>query len=183
MPVTHLRLSNNVSTITLLGRRGATVNDLPNILVDEVFTRNACDFLVIDCGSNDLATNAYPLGHPFGPLAVSVRLYDYAKSILRSTPVKHIILCSALYRSAGISCSPEDFRLKVNLFNKTLKVLCDGNPAITYHTHRGFWRLNDRTPTPIHNWSRDEIHPNTPRGRAKYIASLRTAILNIRPYM
>ena len=59
-----------------------------------------------------------------------------------------------------------DFDTLLREVNEMLFNRCK-SPEIMYKSHDGFWT------TPIHEWNRDGIHPNTNLGRALYKKSIR----------
>ena len=54
--------------------------------------------------------------------------------------------------------------------NQYLANLCEVEPPVQFHMHKGFWT------TPTEDWSADGIHHNRIQGRTKYEASIRKAI-------
>ena len=83
-----------------------------------------------------------------------------------------LIVCLSLALSYGASTSESLYDDFVYDYNDCLCHYAIGHPQINYHKHLGF------STTPIAEWSRDGIHPNTALGHKKYVSSTRRAILS-----
>jgi len=157
----QFRVDDRIPHFHMIGQRGLTVA-AANIPLSLAHIHP--DFVIIDAGTNDLAAGA-------APLSVATTLIDIASTLLQQG-VKHVTICSILYRNNNMQMTPDHFQHQTNMFNTILKDLCEVQPAITYHTHKGFWT------TPITIWSHGSIHSNTQTGRQKYITSIRASIYN-----
>lgn len=104
------------------------------------------DFVVIDIGSNDLASGECPL-------KTASDLVDFSKRLIYEYGVKNVYICTALYRGRNAVPDEKTFAKKVVHYNDILKNFCAVETNIHYHTHRGFWTTN------IRSWSNDDIHP------------------------
>lgn len=164
----QFRVADHVAELWLLGERGLRVLDTSFIPTTHI-TQIHPQFVIIDAGTNDLATGA-------SPLSVASALLEVATTLINQHHTLHVTLCSILHRANNIKMTPFQFQELANTHNNILKDLCEVEPDITYHTHRGFWNI------PISQWSRDGIHPNTQLGRQKYKTSLRTAVYNAKKY-
>jgi hypothetical protein len=162
---TQLKVYSHVQRVHLIGKRGASVH---NLFSPHQIRRINPIFVIIDCGSNDLADpNSCPL-------QVASAIVDLAHHLIKHYRVKHVVICSIIDRQARLGGqTPEQFKDKAYRCNNYLYHFCDVEPDITYHTHRGFWN------SPISHWSHDKIHPNAPPGRKKYAASLTRAIFDM----
>jgi len=158
----QFRVDHRVPHLHLVGERGIKVT---STFIPHTVSLIQPDFVIIDVGTNDLAAGATPL-------SVASTLFEVCTSLILHHAVLHVTLCSALYRDSNIHTTPQLFKHNVNLFNTILSDLCFVDPQIDYHTHRGFWA------SPIEEWSRDGIHPNTSVGRQKYKTSIRSAVYN-----
>jgi len=160
----QINISKHVKYLHLLGTPGLKLNTIKHQtqMAVSISTKQP-QLVIIDAGTNDLAGGD-------DPLITAVHLVDFAKHVIETYNVKHVILCSALHRNNHIHTTPVEFDNIVHTFNTALKDLAEPEKDITYHTHRGFWAC------PCEQWSRDGIHPNTLLGRQKYKTSLRLAI-------
>lgn len=158
-----LKLQDLLHKLHLFGIGGARINK--NFVSKLAFLGDTKpNFLIINLGTNDLATGV-------SPLDAAVKLVDLAKELLNDyKSIKHISLCSAIDREGKLQVNNETFASLIYNFNGYLKNLCDVEPHIDYHIHKGFWA------EPITLWSRDGIHPNNAQGRSKYKKSLRRAV-------
>jgi hypothetical protein len=173
----ELKISNLVKDLHLIGMRGATIVNNPMLIPKNELLVTKPDFVIINCGTNDMAK-----GIP--PLNVAMELFETAQKLLLESEIKHVILCSAIYRSKGLHFHSEtEFCSVVDIFNQVLSDMCGEEKHITYHTHRGFWRTETGTSLPTNVWSNDGIHPNTVVGRKKYKRSIRDAVFNVLKYL
>ena len=107
-----LRVSQLVTEVTLLGQRGAKVNNLAVSLKHE-----RADILVLDIGTNDLVIDPSPNNR----LKVAALIMSLAKSLLDDGNVRHII-CSVIPREEGLrGAHVGDFFQAIFHFNGILK--------------------------------------------------------------
>ena len=137
--------------VFIFGSHGASVTN-SNFVFPFVQLQRVLPKVVINYGTNDLANN--------------VKVVDMNKNLLTRVPsVKHVIKLGACYRKFTV----ESFTSSVHLFNTILHPLCEVEPQISSFMIPGLWKH------PIDIWSRDGIHPNTPKGREIYISTLKSA--------
>ena len=165
----RMRLSPLISEFHMFGLPGAMVTAHNFTLPGHLLTPASPDFAILDFGSNDIVQS-------IDPLHIATTIYDLANELVANYGVKKVAVCSIIPRYSGLrGMTASQFYRRAYKVNQFLKVKCDGDPVIIYHTHQGFW-------TPQHNiWSRDGIHPNTPKGRHLYITSMRRAVFKILP--
>ena len=88
--------------------------------------------IIVDNGGNDIAS-------PHSPLSVADAVVTVAKNILNIHHARHVMVCSALYRTKNTSSySVHDYNDRVGRFNNIdlHRHFCDNERDITYHTHR-----------------------------------------------
>ena len=161
----HFRVSHHYDNVHLIGQRGAKVGDIMPLYRSA--NLSSADCVLLDVGSNDLASGESPLN-------VAAGILHAARRILKDHHVKHVAVCSILYRERAIGqMSAANFQDLVHKTNTYLRTFCSQDNSIHYHTHRGFWTEAVKT------WSKDAIHPNSTKGREKYKKSLRRALLHL----
>ena len=162
----QLRISHHVSHLHLLGHRGATATDFPLPSILQQLNHKKPRFVIIELGTNDLATGTCPL-------QVASAVVDIANAILQVRYVHHVVINSILPRSNNLSIPPHHFLANLHRCNLYLSHFCDVEPKLTYHAHRGFSSI------PFQTWSRDGIHPTATTGLRLYKTSLRRAIFSV----
>ena len=154
-----MKMTMYVLQVFFFGSRGASVTNSNFVFPFVHLQRVLPTVVVFNYGTNDLANNV-------PPLQAAVKVVDMAKDLLTQVPsVKHVMVLGACYRKFTV----ESFTSNVHLFNTILHHLCEVEPQISSFMMRGFWKH------PIDFWSRDGIHPNTPKGREIYISTLKSA--------
>jgi hypothetical protein len=159
----HLQVHHLVKDLHFAGYGGACAMSDPLPFSSRKIRSIRPDFIVLDLGSNDLAS-----GTP--PLDLAVRIVDIAKFLVEHYHVRHVAICSLVNRTAGLSISEHEFQARAFSCNKYLMDLCEDEPRVHYFVHKGFWQY------PVDQWSDDGIHPRTRTGRKKYMASIRKAV-------
>ena len=156
-----LNLNLSVEQVFFFGCRQSCITR-PDFTLPMDGLRNASPSIVIlNYGTNDLAQDV-------PPPHVASKLMDTAQGILTSLhSVRHVMIFGAIDRI----CNIPSFRSRVEEFNTLLFHRCNSEVNISFMTLRGFWGNDFRI------WSRDNCHPNTPRGRQLYISTIRTAVL------
>jgi len=158
-------ISNHFGHLHLHGQSGAAILDANSFSVPySALHFHRPQVALLEFGSNDLARGAEPL-------SVSSAILDLAKE-LTNLGVRRVVVFGPLLRTANLSVSPEVMWDLSKKCNTILYHLCDVEPHIEFRTHNGFWDV------PIHQWSWDGIHPNTPEGRRKHKRSVRFAALD-----
>ena len=157
-----LEITHRFNDVVLTGTPGGKVCSYKSNLPHGALRRCRPEIAVLQYGTNDLAG-----GVP--PKIVAEEVLAEAKTLLEVYYVRHVIICSALYRESGVM-DPKEFLYTVREYNDWLYRLCAEQPFIGFHSHDGFWGA------PVRVWSRDGIHPNTIYGRAHYKKSLRQAL-------
>lgn len=167
----RLRVGRVVKEVHLAGVGGDRIMDVNLKQLPSHMTKTLAvgpTIIILNYGSNDLTRGSHPLD-------VAVKTHDLAETLLTDYPtVQHVVLCSVIHRTHNLGVlSKESFQEKSYLLNGFLNNLCDVQPSMTYHVHKGFWSSE------VSDWSRDGIHPNKPGqdgGRIKFKRSLRRAI-------
>ena len=146
------------------GQRGAQVCSRSFVLPHRLLTHTNPDFVILDLGSNDLAS-----GIP--PFQVATKLLELADILRSRYHVNTVIIASVLHRETHLRhITPAQFSTAAYQTNNYLKNFADTHPHVFYHLHKGFWAH------PSDTWSRDGVHPNTQAGRKKYVKSVRKAV-------
>ena len=159
-----LRLHDLVSTLHLIGERGVKVTDNSFRLPLEDLNNVNPEILVMNYGTNDLASGVAPIN-------VAVKVVDLAQLLYNEiTSIKTITICSAIPRAGNYHMSEHNMESAIFDFNKYLSNLWEVEDNINYQVQTGYWRV------PIQVWSRDRIHPNTLEGRLKMRSNLKSAI-------
>ena len=160
-----LGISDHYSHLHLYGQSGAA------ILKPDTFTvpYAALHFhrpqvVLLEFGSKDLASGVEPL-----PVASAI--IALAQELI-SLGVRRTVIFGSLIRTANLSVSQDVMLRHSKQCNTMLYHLCDVEQRIEFRTHNGFWDI------PVHQWSRDGIHPNTQEGRRKHTRSIRFAALD-----
>ena len=140
--------------------------------LDEDFCPSQVAFITSESATT--MTTCIDLASGESPLNVAAGILHAARRILKDHHVKHVAVCSILYRERAIGqMSAANFQDLVHKTNTYLRTFCSQDNNIHYHTHRGFWTEAVKT------WSKDAIHPNSTKGREKYKKSLRRALLHL----
>ena len=165
----RMRLADLISGFYMFGLPGAIITANNFSLPAHLLAPASPNYAILDFGSNDIV-------QLIDPLQIATTIYDLANELVANHGVHKVAVCSIIPRYSGLrGMTASQFYRRAYKVNQFLKVMCDGDPVVIYHTHQGFW-------TPQHNiWSRDGIHPNTPKGRHLYITSMRRAVFKILP--
>lgn len=168
----RLKVSNLVHSVSLVGKRGATIRDIHALLPQPIED----DILLLDIGTNDIVQ-----GVPIQHLCQST--IQLVKMILTLGPSVVCVL-SVVPRAAGLSSlSEQDFLERALALEQALKPQLALIKNAIYHKHKGFYEVESqgkKTYMSPYAWSRDGIHPNRPgntNGKKKYMNSLRNAIV------
>ena len=164
-----LRLTNLLSGFQMHGLRGGMVTSPDFAFPSEELKMQAPKFAILDFGSNDIVNGA-------DPLQIAVTLFDLANELVNTYSVSRVAISSIIPRHHALrGMTPKQFGEIAHKVNHYVKVMCAGDPNISYHVHQGFWVPHYVT------WSRDGVHPNTQLGRKMYLRSMRKAIFKILP--
>ena len=159
-----LSIHRIVHSFHLYGQRGAQVCSRSYALPHRQLTHVKPDFVILDLGSNDLASD-------IPPFQVATKLVELAHTLRSRYHVNTVIISSILNRQAHLKhITPEQFATAAYQTNNYVKNFLDSHPQLTYHVHKGFWAHSSDI------WSRDGVHPNTQAGRQKYVKSIRKAV-------
>lgn len=158
-----LHIHSIVQEFHLHGERGARLCSPTFALPTHLLTRARPDFVILDLGSNDIAT-----GTP--PFDVAAKLIQITDILISQYHVRCVVMCSIVNRQSHIAMPADQFATAAYQLNHYLRNFAATNNRAMYHVHKGFWNC------PISSWSRDGIHPNTSAGRKKYLKSIRRAI-------
>ena len=134
--------------------------------------------VALHIGSNDLSNLTSINGETAKWLAR--RGLDFANYICTQYGVVKVLMFSTLPRTAGLSCTPEEFRENMGTFNKEIEIHCDNN-RLNYVHVRGFYctKINNLdVPRPVRDWSGDGIHCDMEKSKKKYAQRVRFAIMN-----
>ena len=160
----RLRIHEIVDEFHMQGERGSRICSSSFTLPHRLLQRLRPDFVILDFGTNDLAS-----GTP--PFEVAAKLVHLADRLRSQYHVDSVVICSVINRERHIRhLSPSQFAAAAYQVNNYLKNFVEAEPRTQYHSHKGFWT------TPITQWSRDGIHPNSQHGRKLYIRSIRKAV-------
>jgi hypothetical protein len=159
-----LHVNHTVNHIKLVGERGARITH-PNFTLPEAYLRHyQPDFVILEYGTNDIVSGS-------DPLHIATTIVDLANTLLSTYGVDQVLICSILHRTRHLrNITPMQFKEKARAVNSYLRNMCADEPQLAFHVHQGFWSI------PVHQWSRDGVHPNTTHGRNIYIKSIRKAI-------
>ena len=161
-----LNLNRIIQELHMHGERGSRVCSSSFSLPHRLLKRVKPDFVILDLGTNDLAAGA----HPFD---VAAKLNSVADRLHTQYHVRTVLICSILYRKSHLrNLTREQFTQAAFDTNNFLKKSTEASPRTIYHVHKGFWT------TPISQWSRDGVHPNTSHGRTNYKKSIRCAVFS-----
>lgn len=157
-----------------LGKSGLFTSQLHE--GDIVFQSSKHDIVIVDCGTNDLAS-----GVPITNIVNNVLLF--ARRCLQDGATV-VFITSIIPRGRRINGTQEQFREQAKAYNEHLKRVCVQEDRISFYRHAGFsCRPDDMTALAITHWSHDGIHPSTKRidphlktGMEKYHQSIRTAL-------
>ena len=165
-----MNIDKHISKLLLVGKSGAgsqnlmeLYNSLPSEIKDKI--RGA----LIDIASNEIATDS----SPNNLLLVLNRIMDFA-NFLKAQGVRQVMIAQILPRSKGLKVSTTQFSLGMGRFNGLLQSWCDSEEFFHYWVHVGFKAAPIMGP-PHKAWSKDGIHPNSPKGRRLYKASVKYA--------
>ena len=157
-------ISNHFSHLHLHGQSGAAILKPDSFTVPYAALHfHRPQVVLLEFGSNDLACGAEPL-----PVASAI--VALAKELV-SLGVRRTIIFGPLIRTANLSVTLDIMTANSRRCNTILYHLCDVEKQLEFRTHNGFWDV------PVHQWSRDGIHPNTQEGRRKHKRSIRFAAL------
>lgn len=158
-----LHLHYIISELHMHGIRGARICHTSFSIPHDLLLQSTPDFVILDFGSNDLASGS-------SPFQVASRLIQLAERLRSQYHVRSIVICSVLHRQAHLrTLSPQQFSAAALQLNSLMKDYAGTDPLTFYHNHKGFWT------TPVQAWSRDGVHPNSTLGRKRYSKSLRKA--------
>lgn len=161
-----LNIEQIIQEFHMQGDRGARVCSSAFTLPHRLLQRLRPDFVILDYGTNDLA-----IGTP--PFEVAAKLVELAEKLRKQYHVAAVAICSIINRDRGIyNLSPSQFAAAAYQVNNYLRNFVQADLRTHYHVHKGFWT------TPIAQWSRDGIHPNSKHGRKLYIRSIRKAVMH-----
>lgn len=130
--------------------------------------RPTVDLLVIDIGSNDIASARR------ASQSVMQLLAEYVFQWGMRSYAKHIIFLGVLPRTHRLQCSVDQFNLNRRWYHEALKQLCAGSNRASMHHIRGFENIDNNIALPVINWSHDGIHPIT---MDKYCRRLRMLMM------
>ena len=161
-----LNLNKIIDELHMHGERGSRICSSSFALPHRLLKQVKPDFVILEFGTNDLAIGT----HPFEVAAKLNRLADRLRSQYH---VRTVVICSILYRQSNIhSLTPDQFKDAAFDTNNFIKKSTAASHRTIYHVHKGFWT------TPISQWSRDGIHPNSFHGRKNYKKSIRCAVFS-----
>ena len=161
-----LNLNRLIQELHMHGERGSRVCSSSFSLPHRLLTRVKPDFVILEFGTNDLAAGA----HPFD---VAAKLNSIADRLHNQYHVRTVVICSILYRKSHLrNLTRDQFTQAAFDTNSLLKRSTAASPRTIYHVHKGFWT------TPISQWSRDGVHPNSFHGRKNYIKAIRCAVFS-----
>ena len=154
---TNLGLINCVNYMYTLSSGINMFEDLPQGAINR-------DFIVINMGSNDLASLNFRSASYCRHLA-----WKYVNWAL-STGASNIVFIGVLKRSGRITCSKDTFDYNRSAFNKYLRHISMKYENVTYKKLRGFETTKDKKPLDINQWSLDGIHPSSMEFYGKRLA-------------
>ena len=157
------------------GVGGLKIGDLARRFVDVC---EGFDFLVVNVGSNDLASRF----QSFSPEELAAELVKWIHHILlHSSHVISVTIFNVLDRRPGRYFLPSDFSLRVDRFNRELVRLVRASPADGIFT----CRVSGFSMNIEHFLSSDGVHLSTSRqhlahsGQYKYCLALKAAIVRM----
>ena len=165
-----LKVDHYVRRVFLLGQSGAKVTefDVPHLVLRRIDPL----IILVELGTNDLAAGVRAPVVADSLQVLAQDLHHRYRAVVG--------VMSVLPRDKGLQdMTAKEFREEVQQLDDILKQCWVGSSAIFYHKHKGFWEMQDKSKKfdlPVSAWSKDGIHPNSERGRARYKSSLRTAI-------
>ena len=165
-----LKIESHFEKVYLVGKRGARAEELRGMFVQFMNNHNfpRIDFVVVDCGSNDIV-------HGTPVLDVAATILVAVSDLLEEFNIRHVAVCSIIHRQAALGgLSPQEFSDSAYRVNKLLINYAKSNANVSYHLHKGFWS------TPVPAWSRDFVHPNSAHGRDRYKRSIKRALLELK---
>ena len=95
-------------------------------------------------------------------------------NFLKAQGVRQVMIAQALPRIKGLKVPISQFSLGMERFNGLLQSWCDSEEFFHYWVHAGF-KAGPIMGPPFIAWSKDGIHPNSPKGRRLYKASVKYA--------
>lgn len=137
--------------------------------VDEIIDQWP-DYIVIQCGSNDLC-------HSSHPESVADRLLQTAEEVRIASEAKLVLVCQIMTRELS-SFLPtmdavEEYNIKVQKANAFLKVVCSEYSGVRYWKHKGLTNPSESGLGPC--VGDDGVHFNE-RGQYKFYKSIRGAM-------
>ena len=111
----QLKLDHLISALYIHGMRGGMLTASDFSLPSHQLQISNPDFVLLDFGTNDLASGAHPL-------TVAAAIMDRAQELIQKYNVKQVYICSALRRSGNLKISPSiHFEEIVQQYNCYLK--------------------------------------------------------------
>jgi hypothetical protein len=168
-----LKVSQNISTVYLVGQRGANLSNfrIPTVVIQNLQPH----IIVLDLGTNDLAPGLTAATVADGIMAL-------AQHLLTCTSV--VVLLSVVPRGTGFQSgvTQDTFLESMKQVNSLLKSYCSqgSQQGILFCRSKGFYEVEHegkKVSRDVATWSYDGIHPNNRRGREIYKNGVRMALV------